>query len=62
MAEEGLSNENGSYNFSVRQVGTLLVVASKAGFIQMTKKINVTSGFLESKDQFGSYLVTLPMF
>jgi hypothetical protein len=28
----------------------------------MTKKVNVTSGFLEAKDQFGTYLVTVPMF
>jgi hypothetical protein len=46
----------------VKQVGSLSLVATKAGFITSTKKINVTSGFLNSKDQFGSYSVTVPMY
>lgn len=61
VPEEGLSDSNGTFCFSVKQVGTLHIVANQAGFITTTKQINVTSGFLMAIDQRGTYLVTIPM-
>jgi hypothetical protein len=61
VPEEGLTDEEGFFGFNVKQVGSLHLVANKSGFITTTKKINITSGFLDAKDQYGSYTVTVPM-
>ena len=46
QAEEGLSDDNGTYQFKVKQIGTHFIRANKVGFTPLIKKINFTKGFL----------------
>lgn len=46
--EEGLSNENGMYQYEIKKIGVHQIRISKSGYEEFVKNINFSEGFIQN--------------
>ena len=58
MPEEGLSDANGNYEFTMKNVGVHAIIASKQGFVTCSKQLSMTKAAMETCPEL---TITVPM-
>ena len=58
MPVEGLTNNEGYYIYSLKQLGVHNVTVNKSGYIPVSKKFNFTEGLIKTSEQI---VITVPM-